>query len=311
MVNLRDIEFRPVLLNEGDQFISLMNKTYTRKKAVEYFKWQFFDSPLKSVLMGAFLNYRLIGCFGLQCRKLNNGLIGGQAIDLIIDKEFRGRGIFPILGKKALHLFKKDLNFGFVLPNIAGRKACEKALRWENIVTTKTMMLMEFRSRDNNNRVRITENWNDFAFEGNRKGPTEFLYFLRGKNELKWRFGENPEYKYSVVKMDDSFAIVKVFVDPITKKYFGDIVDFGYDTENICLIKKLFCSVVDYFRRRDIKKITVWAMPNTVLHGVLEEIGFMESEQERYFCVKAFRSDYKYLRNAGDWLLVEGDVEIY
>ena len=311
MVNLQDIEFRSVSFSEGDQFISLMNKTYTRKKTLEYFKWQFFDSPLKTVLMGAFLNYRLIGCFGLQCRKLNNGLIGGQAIDLIIDNEFRGRGIFPILGKNALDFFKKDLDFGFVLPNIAGKKACEESLSWKNILTIKTMMLMKFHSQYNNSRVRITENWDDFAFEDNRKGSTEFLYFLRGKDELKWRFGENPEYKYSVVRMDDSFAIVKVFVDPITKEYFGDIVDFGYDMENISLIKKLFCSVVDYFRRRDIKKITVWAIPNTFLHEILEKIEFIESKQERYFCVKSFKSDYKYLHNAENWLLVEGDAEIY
>lgn len=310
-MNLQDLEFRPALVNEGDQFISLMNKTYARKKTIEYFKWQFFDSPLNTVLMGAFLEDKLIGCFGLQCRKLSNGLMGGQAIDLIIDKGFRGRGIFAELGKNALDFFGKSLDFGFVLPNISGRRAIEKSLGWKNIATIKTMVLPNIHLQYDKNSVTIVTDWNNFTFEDNKKDQVEGLYFLRKSNELKWRFGRNTEYKYSAIKVDEAFAIVKVFVDPVTKERFGDVVDFSCDIKDDLLLKTLFCSAADYLKQRGIKKITTWAMPNTVLHKILEEIGFVESNQERYFCLKAFKFKHGYLHDISNWFLVEGDAEIY
>ena len=136
-----DIELKPVPITSGDLFVSLMNKTYARKKTLEYFRWQFFGSPLKTVLMGAFLRDRLIGCFGLQCRRLNNDLTAGQAIDLIVDEEFRRQGIFSRLGKAATDYFKDSPDFYFSLPNASGREALEGSLGYKTVLLIKTLEL--------------------------------------------------------------------------------------------------------------------------------------------------------------------------
>jgi hypothetical protein len=47
------------------------------------------------------------------------------------------------------------------------------------------------------------------------------------------------------------------------------------------------------------------------LYKILKRIGFIESNQERYFCLKTFKSNYDYLYDISNWLLVEGDAEIY
>ncbi len=308
MANLPGVEFRPVTITEGDQFVSLMNKTYTRKKTLEYFKWQFFDSPLKTVLMGAFLKERLVGCFGLQCRRLNNGLRGGQAIDLIVDKEFREKGIFTKLGEAATEYLGDSIDFCFSFPNSSGREALGGSLGYQTVAVVKTM---ETRAVKGNGPAEIVETWNDLAVKDNRKGNGNDLFFIRDLAELNWRFGHNPEYSYTIIRISgDAFAIVKVFVDPVTRERFGDIVDFSYPEGDASLLEGLFCTAGDYPRKKGINKITCWPA-SAYISRILERIGFTEAGQERYFCVNTLRSGHEYLLEASNWLLVEADAEIY
>ncbi len=311
MANLLGIEFRPVTISEGDQFVSLMNRTYARKKTIEYFKWQFFDSLLKSVLMGAFLKERLIGCFGLQCRKLNNDLIAGQAIDLIVDEKFRRRGIFTKLGEAAVDYFGDSLDFCFSLPNASGREALGGSLGYKTIMVIKTLVLTTVKGKNNYNSARIIETWDDLAIEDNKKAQNKSLYFVRDLEELKWRFGDNPDYSYSIIKINgDAFAIVKIFVDPVTHEHFGDIVDFGFKVEGVSLLQNLFCSAANYLREKTVSGITSWASSNNLVR-ILDRIGFVQTSQERYFCINVFKSGHEYLHDASNWLLVQADAEIY
>lgn len=311
MANQPGIEFRPVKISEGDQFVSLMNRTYARKKAIEYFKWQFFDSPLKSVLMGAFLKERLIGCFGLQCRKLNNGLTAGQAIDLIVDEDFRGRGIFSKLGKAAVDYFGDSLDFYFSLPNASGRGALGGSLGYKTIMVIRTLVLTTVGEKHNHDLARIIGTWDDLTIKNNKKAQSRSLYFVRDLEELKWRFGDNPDYGYSIIKINgDAFAIVKIFVDPVNQEHFGDIVDFGFKVEGVSLLESLFSSAADYFREKAANKVTCWPSSNNLVK-ILDKIGFVETSQERYFCINVFQPGHEYLYDASNWFLVEADAEMY
>jgi len=266
---------------------------------------------LRSVLMGAFLKERLIGCFGLQCRKLNNDLIAGQAIDLIVDEKFREQGIFSKLGEAAVNYFGDSLDFCFSLPNASGRKALGKSLGYKTIMVIRTLVLSRAKRKNNYDLARIIETWDDLAIEDNKKAQSKSLYFVRDLEELKWRFGDNPDYSYSIIKINgDAFAIVKIFADPVTQGRFGDIVDFGFRVEGVSLLENLFCSAADYLREKAVKKITSWPSSNNLVR-ILDRIGFVQTSQERYFCINAFQSGHKYLHDASNWLLVEADAEIY
>lgn len=311
MACLRRVQCRPVGVGEGEQFISLMNRTYARKKTMEYFRWQFFDSPSRNVLMGAFLKARLIGCFGLQCRKLNNGLIAGQAIDLIVDEKFRGRGIFTELGEAAMNYFGDSLDFCFSLPNASGRKALEKSLGYKTIMVIRTLVLTRVKKKSNYDLTTIIESWDSPGIKDNKKAQSKGLYFVRDLEELRWRFRDNPDYSYSIIKTnEDAFAIVKVFTDPITQERFGDIVDFGIRVEDASLVETLLCSAANHLRGKAVKKVTCWASSNNLVM-MLDRIGFVETSQERYFCMNLFQSGHEYLYDASNWLLVEADSEIY
>lgn len=311
MANLQGVEFRPVTIGEGDQFVSFMNRIYTRKKTTEYFKWQFFDSPLQSVLMGAFLKGNLIGCFGLQRRKLNNDLIAGQAIDLIVDEEFRGQGVFSKLGEAAVNYFGDSLDFCFSLPNASGRKALEKSLGYKTTMAIRTLMLTRGKVKSNPDSARIITVWDNLGIEDNKKAQSKSLYFVRNREELKWRFGDNPDYSYSMINVDrDTFAIVKVFVEPVTREHFGDIVDFGSKVEDASLLENLFCSVANYLGEKAVKEVTSWPSSSNLVR-ILDRIGFVQTSQERYFCINVFQSGHEYLYDPLNWLLVEADAEIY
>ncbi len=312
-VNLQGMEIRPVGISEGEQFVALMNRTYARKKTVEYFKWQFFYSPLRSVLMGAFLKDRLIGCFGLQCRKLNNDLIGCQAIDLIVDEKYRRQGIFTKLGEVAVNYFGDYIDFYLCLPNAYGRKALEKYLGYKTIMVNRTSVLTTVQGEYKCNTKGIVGIWGDSVIGDNKKAGSKSLYFVRDVEELKWRFGDNPDYSYSVIKIgEEAFAIVKIFVDPVTEEYVGDIVDFGFRVEDASLLSELLCAAANYLRKMGARKVTFWApSDNGVFAIVLNKFEFVPSSQERYFCINVFRSNCEYLYDSSNWLLVEADAEIY
>lgn len=306
----QDLEFRPVTLSDGDQFIFLLNKTYARKKTIEYYKWQFLESPLRNVLMGAFLNEKLVGCFGLQCHKLNNGLIAGQAIDLIVHEKFRRQGIFIKLGEVATNYFDNSLDFCFSLPNALGRRALD-ALDYKTVMAINTFVLTKLKKKSNCDSERIIETWDNPTIENNKKLLGKGLYFIREIDELKWRFAENPSYTYSIIRCDENtFAIVKIFVDPITQEHFGDIVDFGFNAKDINTLEKLFCSATNYLINKGVKNVTCWGSSYNLLR-ILNKIGFVQTGQERYFCVKCFEPDHEYLYNSSNWFLVEADAEIY
>lgn len=310
VTGLPAIKFRPVMINEGDQFVSLMNRTYNRKQTIEYFKWQFFDSPLKSVLMGAFIKDRLVGSFGLQCRKLNNGLTGGQAIDLIIDEELRGRGVFRALAKEAIGQHSDSVDFYFSFTNPSGKEALCGSSGFKTVKIIRTLVLETLKLKVEDKPAEIMETWDIPGVQDNSKPADGWLYFLRDSVELKWRFGDNPDYKYAIIKADgDTFAVVKIFIDPLTGENIGDIVDFSYRF-NDGLEGNLVYSAAEYLKNKSVSGITCWpSYPD--LARVLRTIGFEETDQERYFCVNALHKGQDYLYEASKWCLVEADAEIY
>ena len=122
------------------QLVNLINSQYSRKKAAEYFRWQYFDSFYPSVVMCAFMEESVIGMFGLQKRKLSDGVNAGQAIDLLVDPAWRGKGVFAELGVHASGSFK-DLDLLCVFPNLNGKNACEKSLHWKTIGKIDSLVL--------------------------------------------------------------------------------------------------------------------------------------------------------------------------
>ncbi|UCB47398.1 MAG: hypothetical protein JSV25_08335, partial [Spirochaetota bacterium] len=277
---------------------------------IDYFLWQYFHTPMKTVVIGAFLKERLIGSLGLQCRSLNNGLAGWQAVDVIVDEVYRKQGVFTSLAKFAFDHYSDEMDFGFILPNEAGRIAVERSLGWKNVDLIKTLSLDQ--KQDDFPLISRAEFIDDLCSMSmeNKKIADNRVYFLRDKDCMRWRFGKNPEYNYFVIKIKDSFSVGKIFTDPDSGRRFGDIVDYGC-VDSVDLMTEVFYATILYFQERGINNITTWAFPETSVYSILRNVGFIESMQTRFFCLKAFKSELHYLYDLSNWLLVEADSEVY
>lgn len=302
-VELSDITFRKAKKTDIDKLVELMNSQYDRKKDERYFLWQYFNSIYPAVLMCAFAGTKLIGKFGLQKRKLHSGLHVGQATDLLVSPEWRGQGIFKMLGAKAVSHFH-DLDLICVLPNSTGKSACERAFGWRTVGKVDLVVL----SKDSLNRID-----NEAAFgDGVQESEKELASFSYDGEIRKWRFDNHPDYSYTYIKLaSGEFAVVKIFTDPVTGVRYGDIVDFECRLQNRQGLWELVVKSIMHLKEQDVESITSWALPHTVLRDVLDSLGFIHMPQERYFCLKVLKPEYDFLYDISNWHLVQADSEIY
>jgi len=292
------ITFRKAKKADIPHLIDLMNAYYKRKKTEQYFFWQYFNSVYPAVLIIALADKKVIGIFGLQKRKLTNSAALGQAIDLLVSSEWRGKGIFKRLAEKALNYFS-GIDAFCVFPNLQGKIACEKGLGWKTLGKINSLFLR--------NKIKET-----VEVIKSYKPKQELIKFKYNSGIRKWRFEQNPVYKYSKVKINSGkFAIVKIFKDSQAKKCYGDVVDFGCNINDGLTLRKLFLEANLYLRKKGAKVITTRALPDTHLHKIVKSLGFIEVPQERFFCLKVLNPKYQNLYNFSKWHLVQADAEIY
>lgn len=296
------IHFRRAEKIDIPQLVALFNSQYVRKKGESYFLWQYFNSYYPTVLFCAFENGKLIGIFGLQKRLLNNGAKAGQAIDMLVSPEFRGKGIFKQLADHAVQCFQ-DVDLLCVFPNLNGKNAVEKSLGWETAGKIDSMCVKPQLIID------VSEgHCEPWGCERNQS----LCRFVYDEGIRKWRFGEHPDYTYHYISINkEAHAVTKIFTDPYDGRRFGDIVEFVCDLWNKSLLTDLFTKTCHYLKNQDVEGITTWALPHTPLHGVVKKLGFSELIQERYFCIKVLNPQYKYLTDFSCWHLVQADSEIY
>jgi GNAT superfamily N-acetyltransferase len=292
------IGYRLVKLSDIPQLVNLMNIQYARKKDESYFLWQYFNSHYPAVLMCAFIDDRVVGMFGLQKKRLNNGAVVGQAIDLLVAPEWRGKGIFKNLGEKTISCFD-DLDLLCVFPNRNGKIACEKGLGWKTIGKINSMSLNP-------------KDLKGCTLESDLENKNKFYKFHYNKNIRNWRFDQHPEYKYSYVpEISSNFVVTKVFINPVNGERMGDIVDLECDLYNKFVLGDIFMQGCLHLINQNVKYITTWALPHTPLYEIVSSLGFTELPQERYFCLKILNPEYEYLYDLNRWHLVQADTEIY
>ncbi len=300
---LGTVTVRLAVKSDIPQMVDLMNSQYSRKKDEFYFNWQYFNSYYPTISMCAFINNRLIGMFGLQKRKLKSGAHVGQAIDLLVDPKWRKKGIFKLLGEKAIRYFQ-NLDLLCVLPNLNGKNACEKAFGWKTLGKIDSVILHRNSLRD------IIDKFPKVIFPIEREQEFERFNYT---NEIRiWRFDQHPDYKYTYVRLTTGeFVVTKIFQDPVTGVRYGDIVYFECNLNNRRLLRELFLRASMHLKEQNVDSITTWALPHTPLREVIELLGFTELPQERYFVMKVLNNTYKYLYDFHRWHLVQADAEIY
>lgn len=299
-MTLDQLILRPANISDANQFADIMNKQYLRKKMPEYFKWQFINSPEPTVLICAFEAERICGIFGMKKRMLNNGVSVGQAIDMLIVPEWRGKGLFKKLAEEAVQYFNKQLDMLCVFANPVGSRAVQEALGWHLTGTIKTLAInlgtdialeSEITSKEMDNKPRF--------------------HFDKNEGYRNWRIKENPVYSYVSIKDGDSIAWVKTFTDPLKNTKYGDIVDIIVPGNSVLAMCRVIRAACRHLRAEGAELITIWAMPGTLLRGAVKSIGFKEINQERYFCTKVLNPKCKMFTEFSSWELAQVDTEIF
>jgi GNAT superfamily N-acetyltransferase len=294
-MNSLAIEYRATTEKDIPQMWALMNAQYHIKKNEAYFYWQYFHSYQPSVSIGAFDGNRLIGIFGMQKRKLENGIYAGQAIDLLISPEYRGQGIFSKLGLKASEYFD-DIGLLCVLPNKNGKEACEKSLGWKCITQINCFVSHKILKPE------------EHVIQGNSKERLRSFY--SDQQFLEWRFDHHPYYQYRTIHLEpDVFIISKIFKDSIRDVIHGDIVDLY--CPKAALLPDLILHSNNVLFEQGVDSVYAWAMKHSYTHEILQTLDFQEFPQERYFCVKILNPDYDHLYDPAQWNLVPADTEFF
>lgn len=300
-----DIIVRPGLINDGNQFVFLFNKYYTRKTSIAYYKWQFFASISDSAVFMAFHNDNLIGYVGIKVQSLSNGLVSGFVIDLLVDEAYRKRGVLYLLNEMLLSFCNKNkISVLTSLPNAVGNAAL-KSLGWKSITKIDNLVLNTTSNGTYDYRKGLY-----YATEEVKSNLPNVFNFVYNEAWYQWRFADNPNYDYSVIRgSDKEFSVVKSFTT-MQGKLIGDIVLF-MTNPGMSVSEALFRNIIDYFCKLGVDEIVTWALPHTQLYEKLSNKGFRSEPQQRFFCVYALQEKAATLYDIRCWEIMPCDAEIF
>lgn len=289
---MQEYSIREGLINDIPYLIDLMFAQYEPQKGTGYFLWQFFHNPLNTILVVTESKGKIVGLFGLQQRTLKNGIKVGQAIDMLLNSNYRGLGIFKEMIEFACGKADNP-DILFVLPNLNGKNAVEK-LGWQTVGKIDDMV------------------WNpklsyDIELDTTKTKPTNTFFY--SEEILKWRFDNHPENKYERISLtSDTFAFVKTFHDKVNNAIIGDLVYLE------CLdndFRRLISLVLDNFQSKRVNSISCWALKGSKKYNSLLEMGFRILHRERYLCIKQLHPINEDIFEMISWDLHKADAEFY
>ncbi len=296
----QDLYIREARPSDAFGFTRLMSSYYSRKNNEKYFIWRFFACPTPSTLYVVTTKENLIiGAYGVNIFMLTNGKLCGLTVDLIVSDSYRQRGLFFLLEEKVAEFAKKHhCSYLLCLPNIVGMKAHTKIEGWQMIKTIPILTL-------NPNIMKSKKEQTSKAFS-----DKEQISFEYSEKLLKWRFEENPEYKYLHIKSGKYQSYIKIFYDKTKKIWIGDIIYYSSTSYSKPEFSKLINMSVKKLWEMNAQQIITWCSKNSPLFAVFMDLGFISENQPRYLCVKPLslaEIDPALL----DWQILPADSEIF
>jgi hypothetical protein len=294
------------------QIHNFLKALYGWIRPESFMRWQCFETILPVILMCGFHEDELIGMFGIQKRILSNHIVCGQASWLNVAPSYQQQGLFYKLGKAALSHFH-DLDVLIVFANSTGRIPCEKAFGLKTIGILKMMVLNSWakirKPAGSFIALEIDEN---SQFSKISEETSEFISFNQSQDYRIWRYALNPMYTYHhILLATGEYAIVKLFVDPLTKSCSGDIVDFECSLKDYDRLLALLETACWFLKEQKADRVTTWAKEGTVCREIVETLGFAGSPYETYFGFKSLRPQCDFLYDFSKWHLRQADATNY
>jgi hypothetical protein len=310
---------------DAQAFLKLNNSLYARRVDKCYYSWQFFETPFRAWCLFGLDRGRLVGCGGIRLYPILSGSdsLAGLLVDSMIEEKYRGIGLFARIEIELEQaIIRSGAKYMYALPNKAGYLPRVTHLGWTGLQPIITYV------RQTGGRPRrltgmiqcekvekfdgaINEIWNAFL----QLYPS-LATVRRNAAYLNWRFAENPRYRYDLFKIKRNgqlfgYLVLKEFKDPMTGRFFGDIVDILWREDDKDTLACMLSFALDHFEDHGIEEATIWLQTNTIIDDVGRELGFNESAQKRYFCVKFLDERYSWVTNLKRWFITMADSEIF
>ncbi len=278
--------FVPMEFEHCGEMSSLMNRHYERQRPVSYFEWQYFDCPTPVVSIGAFAGDKLVGLFGLQSKPMGSGQSIDQVIDILVDEDHRGRGLFVDMWKKACSCLQSR-GAQMVLANPNGKEACVRKLNFQVVAQIESLSVQPSQLGSVTDLFRLP-------------APGGAGRLKMSRSAFDWRFSRHPLFHYQQFgDFEESVLVTKVFRTDTTAQ--GDIVYYHGP-----VLHSLWQEACQALASQGVEQINCWAVSGTQERDLLEHLGFQIRPQERFLCVK---SDAQDLLHSSAWNIVQADTE--
>lgn len=304
-------------LRRIQEFQELFMYCFNKEVSKEFLIWRYIKNPLDELLINVALdNNKIVANYSVSPYRICiDGKLEKAALSMttMTHPEYRGKGLFP---KLATDLYKKMEEDNYIavtgFPNNNSHSIFVEKLNWNNIYEIPTMKLDLSKINKSNIPISISVvNDSNFSFNyskliNNKKNKIKVYKDL---NYLKWRFKDNPANKYAnYVILENNYVVSSI----ITKSFNNNETDIvEVNSLDDFYSKKLLEYIIDIERGNGKKYINMWCHLNSNIHGMVEKIGFVNTEPISYFGVRYIKSNISNLSNYNNWNIQMGDSDVY
>lgn len=304
-------------LRRIQEFQELFMYCFNKEVSKEFLIWRYIKNPLDELLINVALdNNKIVANYSVSPYTIYiDGKLEKAALSMttMTHPDYRGKGLFP---KLATDLYKRMEEYNYIavtgFPNNNSHSIFVEKLNWNNIYEIPTMKLDLSRINKSNSLICISVvNDNNFSLDyskliNNKKNKIKVYKDL---NYLKWRFKDNPANKYvNYVILENNYVVSSIITKSFSKSE-SDIVEVN--SLDDFSSKRLLEYIIDIEKGNGKKYINMWCHLNSTTHGMVEKIGFVNTEPISYFGVRYIKSNISNLSNYNNWDIQMGDSDIY
>ncbi|HPQ41483.1 MAG TPA: GNAT family N-acetyltransferase [bacterium] len=338
-------QIQPLDVSHLPELNRLFTGVFGVQRKPEMWEWKYFCNPHGDpVATVATLGGAVIGFYGLLPRKIrieNRMTIAYQEVDLMVDRDHGGGGLFKKLGR-ASYARVQELGhpFTFGFPNTTSLPLGRRILGWRAIrpIPLWTVLLQPgsmLRQRFPHMPVvgiaadRFFRMYHAFRLRSRYSGTireaetipvldvsdgdtSRHFTFIRDRDYLVWRYHAHPEitYRFFVAERDerpDASVVVAVTEDGRVN-ICECLLSFPW---NVVPLAALFARIAAVCRGEGCHTLRCWALEGSPEGRMLGSMGFFGRNALNFHVIRSFESPEfnRYLFDADRWFISSGDSD--
>lgn len=289
-------------------FCRLYAKSFPEIVDEETIRQRYISYPVDELLMCVAIdNSEIVGNYSAipitLCHN-SNEFKCAIGLNTMIDPRYSGKGLFTQLAG-LLYSKLKEIGYDvlYTFPNSASNRILISKLGLKDIYEIPTL---QYEIKEDETFIQVED---DTIKEGLPTTLTinikDSIYIKKSREFIKWRYQDNPIYKYHYIHIDNSnWAIFKFYYE------YANIVELHISS--LDSFTQLVSYIVKEAKKNDCKYVTIWEKINTEKHCALEKMGFINKGPVRYFAAKKLNeSSLPDIYNYSNWSICMGDDNVY